>query len=53
MNPDLAMGDVLLEKTGAGNLLMVFGEPDIRIRDEDGKIVVEIRGVDVYDPATG
>jgi adenine-specific DNA-methyltransferase len=32
MNPDLAMGDELLKKTGAGNLFMVFGEPDIEIR---------------------
>ena len=31
MNPDLAMGDELLKKTGAGNLFMVFGEPDIDI----------------------
>ena len=35
MNPDLAMGDELLKKTGAGNLFMVFGEPDIDI-DRDG-----------------
>jgi adenine-specific DNA-methyltransferase len=54
MNPDLAMGDELLKKTGAGNLFMVFGEPDMEIRTaEDGKVVVEIRGVDVYDPTTG
>jgi adenine-specific DNA-methyltransferase len=54
MNPDLAMGDDLLKKTGAGNLFMVFGEPDIVIeRQEDGKVVLEIRGVDVYDPTTG
>ncbi len=32
MNPDLSMGDELLKKTGAGNLFMVFGEPDIEIR---------------------
>ena len=32
MNPDLAMGDELLKKTGAGNLFMVFGEPDIELR---------------------
>ena len=31
MNPDLSMGDELLKKTGAGNLFMVFGEPDIEI----------------------
>jgi hypothetical protein len=54
MNPDLAMGDELLKKTGAGNLFMVFGEPDIEIiRQIDGQIVVEIKGVDVYDPTTG
>jgi adenine-specific DNA-methyltransferase len=82
MNPDLAMGDELLKKTGAGNLFMVFGEPDVEIRrinpqitqmDADKKkdkkkkqsenlresaksadqIVVEIKGVDVYDPTTG
>jgi adenine-specific DNA-methyltransferase len=54
MNPDLAMGAELLKKTGAGNLFMVFGEPDVEIRrTDDGLIQVEIRGVDVYDPTTG
>ena len=37
MNPDLAMGDELLKKTGAGNLFMVFGEPDIVIRHLEEK----------------
>jgi adenine-specific DNA-methyltransferase len=54
MNPDLAMGGDLLKKTGAGNLFMVFGEPDIEIKTQkNGDVVVEIRGVDVYDPTTG
>jgi len=54
MNPDLAMGDELLKKTGAGNLFMVFGEPDVEIKKgKDGKLTVEIKGVDVYDPTTG
>jgi adenine-specific DNA-methyltransferase len=54
MNPDLAMGDELLKKTGAGNLFMVFGEPDLEVRKTPvGKVVVEIRGLDVYDPTTG
>lgn len=57
MNPDLAMGEELLKKTGAGNLFMVFGEPDVEIRhdknDKSGPVVVEIKGVDVYDPTTG
>jgi len=54
MNPDLAMGDELLKKTGAGNLFMIFGEPDLEItKQKDGKIVAELKGVDVYDPTTG
>jgi len=54
MNPDLSMGEELLKKTGAGNLFMVFGEPDVEIKkDKGGKITVEIKGVDVYDPTTG
>ncbi|MCY4586265.1 MAG: site-specific DNA-methyltransferase [Bryobacterales bacterium] len=54
MNPDLVMGDELLKKTGAGNLFMVFGEPDIVINTQkNGRITVEIKGVDVYDPTTG
>jgi adenine-specific DNA-methyltransferase len=54
MNPDLAMGDELLKKTGAGNLFMVFGEPDLKIhKEKDGRLTVEIKGLDVYDPTTG
>jgi adenine-specific DNA-methyltransferase len=53
MNPDLAMGDTLLKKTGSGNLFMVFGEPDIEINTTDGKVQIEIKGLDIYDPTTG
>jgi adenine-specific DNA-methyltransferase len=55
MNPDLTMGDELLKKTGAGNLFMVFGEPDVRIegQEKDGSLVAYLKGVDVYDPTTG
>ncbi len=54
MNPDLSMGDELLKKTGAGNLFMVFGEPDIDIRrTSEGQIIVAIKGLDIYDPTTG
>ena len=54
MNPDLVMGDELLKKTGAGNLFMVFGEPDVEIKKQkNGQFVVTIKGVDVYDPSTG
>jgi adenine-specific DNA-methyltransferase len=53
MNPDLAMGDELLKKTGAGNLFTVFGEPDVQLTAKDGQVVVTLRGVDVFDPSTG
>jgi adenine-specific DNA-methyltransferase len=60
MNPDLAMGDELLKKTGAGNLFMVFGEPDVEIlRSNDlphggaSRYYVKLNGLDVYDPTTG
>jgi len=57
MNPDLAMDTAdqkLLKSTGAGNLFMVFGEPDIELRTiEGGKLKEEIRGIDVYDTTTG
>jgi len=53
MNPDLAMGE-LLKKTGSGNLFMVFGEPDVAVKKAaGGKLTVEIKGLDVYDPTTG
>ncbi|MEB3070373.1 site-specific DNA-methyltransferase [[Mycobacterium] vasticus] len=53
MNADLLIGEDL-KKTGAGNLFTVFGEPDIELRStDDGQVVVELRGVDVYDPTTG
>ncbi|MYC28422.1 MAG: site-specific DNA-methyltransferase [Nitrospira sp. SB0662_bin_26] len=54
MNPDLVMGGELLKKTGSGNLFMVFGEPEVKImKQKNGQIIVEIEGVDVYDPTTG
>jgi adenine-specific DNA-methyltransferase len=53
MNPDLHMADDL-KNTGAGNLFVVFGEPDIEWNfDDNGKIVAEVLGIDVFDPKTG
>ncbi|MCF6507029.1 site-specific DNA-methyltransferase [Blastococcus sp. MG754426] len=53
MNVDLLMGEDLA-KTGAGNLFTVFGEPDIELRSTDGgQVVVDLKGVDVFDPTTG
>jgi adenine-specific DNA-methyltransferase len=53
MNADLHMGTDL-KNTGKGNLFVIFGEPDIQLHtDPDGQIRVQIRGVDVFHPATG
>ncbi|WP_448545603.1 site-specific DNA-methyltransferase [Roseiflexus sp.] len=53
MNADLHMGGEL-KPTGKGNLFVIFGEPDIKLLHEpDGRIRVQIRGVDVFDPSTG
>ncbi|MGP0566703.1 MULTISPECIES: site-specific DNA-methyltransferase [unclassified Nitrospina] len=53
MNPDLHMSDEL-KNTGAGNLFIIFGEPDVEWDfDKDGNIVVEVLGIDVFDPKTG
>ena len=53
MNADLHMaGD--LKNTGKGNLFVIFGEPDIDVRDaENGQIQVKVNGVDVFHPNTG
>ena len=53
MNPDLHMADDL-KNTGKGNLFVVFGEPDVEIRDAgNGEIEAQVHGVDVFDPQTG
>lgn len=53
MNPDLHMA-ADLKSTGTGNLFVVFGEPDIEIlRPSEGQLQVQIKGVDVFHPATG
>jgi adenine-specific DNA-methyltransferase len=53
MNADLHMGGEL-KPTGKGNLFVVFGEPDIEILHEgDGRLMVQVKGVDVFDPSTG
>jgi adenine-specific DNA-methyltransferase len=53
MNPDLHMSGEL-KATGAGNLFVIFGEPDIKIEHAgDGMIRVKVFGVDVFKPQTG
>ena len=53
MNADLHMAEDL-KSTGKGNLFVIFGEPEIEIRSlDDGRIEVEVLGVDVFDPSKG
>jgi adenine-specific DNA-methyltransferase len=53
MNPDLHMADDL-KNTGKGNLFVVFGEPDVELKElNDGKMQVKVLGVDVFDPSNG
>jgi adenine-specific DNA-methyltransferase len=53
MNADLHMGGEL-KPTGKGNLFVVFGEPDIDVLHEaGGRLMVHVKGVDVFDPTTG
>ena len=53
MNPDLHMGGDL-KLTAAGNLFVIFGEPDIKIEEAgDGMIQVKVFGVDVFKPQSG
>ena len=51
--PDVLVGD-LLKTTRASQIFTVFGQPDVKVTaQEDGTYVVELLGVDIYDPLTG
>lgn len=50
--PDVLVGD-LLQTTRASQIFTVFGQPDVAVHPQpDGAYVVELRGVDTYDPVT-
>lgn len=51
--PDILVGD-LLKKKKTDQLFAVFGAPDIIAHGEaEGRVSVEVRGIDLYDPITG
>ncbi len=52
MNADLHMAGEL-KSTGAGNLFVVFGEPQIEIIEEGDMRRIKILGMDVFNPQTG
>lgn len=52
VSPDVLVED--LKTTRASQIFTVFGQPDVRVQKrEDGSYVVELHGVDIYDPLTG
>jgi adenine-specific DNA-methyltransferase len=52
IRPDVEMSDLLKSPKGS-QLFNVFGQPDIRIKKKDEEYIVELHGVDIYDPTTG
>ena len=54
MNPDLAMGDDCSRTPAPATCSWSSASPTSRSRrTANGKLVVEVKGVDVYDPTTG
>lgn len=51
MNADLHMAGDL--KAGGGNLFVVFGEPDIELKEDGDRLRVKLNGVDIYRPSSG
>ncbi len=54
IRPDIAMGELLKTQPGS-QLFMVFSAPRVKApeRLSDGQWVVEVEGMDVYDPVNG
>lgn len=53
MNADLHMAEDL-KNTGKGNLFVIVGEPDISLLPQpEGKLRLNVNGVDVFKPQTG
>jgi adenine-specific DNA-methyltransferase len=54
ISPDLLLMGDALKKDGKGSLFTVFGEPDVEVETlQDGRWMVHLKGVDVYDPNRG
>ena len=54
IRPDVAMGELLKTQPGS-QLFMVFSAPRVKApeRLSDGQWVLEVEGMDVYDPVSG
>jgi adenine-specific DNA-methyltransferase len=55
MDQDVRQGmSEKLKKVKADSLFIVYGEPEIAVRESKGGLIeVEIKGVDIFDPSTG
>lgn len=54
IRPDVSPGmDGLLKDSPKSQLFTVFGQPEIKLHEEDSAIKVELLGVDIYSPLTG
>lgn len=52
IRPDVEMNDLLKSPKGS-QLFTVFGQPDVEIKRSGEECIVELLGVDIYDPVTG
>jgi len=53
ISPDVLVGD-LLKTTRASQIFTVYGQPDVKlISQKDDTFIVELLGIDIYDPLTG
>jgi adenine-specific DNA-methyltransferase len=57
ISPDVIVGaysgSPLLKTTKTSQLFTVFGEPDVKLGKNKEGFIVQLRGVDLYDPTTG
>ena len=54
IRPDLNAGmQGLLKDTAGSQLFTVFGQPEIKVSEKGGQYIVNLKGVDIYDPLTG
>ncbi|MHC1724969.1 MAG: site-specific DNA-methyltransferase [Syntrophobacteraceae bacterium] len=51
INPDVQMGDLLKTQPGS-QIFTVFSAPRVKLQAENGQFIVEVEGMDVYDPVS-
>jgi len=51
ITPDVQMGD-LLKTQAKSQIFTVFSAPRVKLLTEEGQYVIEVEGMDIYDPVT-